>query len=62
MWWLIGSLVALVLSLGCGISTAHELSTGKTKFTSAEFWGAVVFHGGMAILAVWLFFKGMGWM
>lgn len=57
--WYISAAVAALASLGCGIGTAVEFYIGKGSLKKADFWGGVAFHGGTAILALWLLLKAM---
>ena len=58
--YLIGSILVAILSLSCIGSTALEIAQGKYGIMTANFWGAVVFHGATAILALWLLLKALG--
>jgi len=58
--WLIAAVVVWLLSAACIISTMYEVGTGKSNLRKGDFWGAVVFHGGTAILALWLLLKALG--
>jgi hypothetical protein len=60
-WWVSAILVWLV-SASCIISTMVEQKRGKTGPSGSkagEYWGAVVFHGFTAILALWLLGKAI---
>ena len=63
MWyWWIAAIIVGLLSAVCIISTMIEFKQGKTGPTgpkSGDFWGAVVFHGVSAILALWLLSKAI---
>jgi len=63
MWyWWAGAIIAWLASAGCIISTIVEVKQGKSgpKGPKAgEYWGAVVFHGVTAILALWLAGKAL---
>ncbi len=59
--WFAGAGIVWVLSAACIIGTLYEVAVGKTTTRrGADFWGAVVFHGGTAVLALWLLLKGLG--
>jgi len=58
--WLILAVIVWLLSAICIIVTIYELAAGKTHTGTLNFWGGVVFHGGTAILALWLLLKGLG--
>lgn len=60
MWWLTGSIVLVILSLSCIISTSYDLAKGKFKINTGEFWGPVVFHAVTMIAAFWLLLKFLG--
>ena len=60
MWYLIGAIIAGIVSLSCIISTAVEFIKGKVNLSSGEFWGSVVFHLITGVLAVWLATKYIG--
>jgi len=58
--WFIASIIVWLASFICIITTIHELATGKNNLKKLDFWGAVIFHGITAILALWLFLKATG--
>lgn len=61
-WWVL-TIIVWLASAACIISTIVELKQGKTGPAgpkAGEFWGAVVFHGATAILALWLLGKALG--
>jgi hypothetical protein len=53
-------MVVWLVSAACIISTIYEVSVGKTTPRAGGFWGAVVFHGATALVALWLFLKALG--
>ena len=58
--WFVGAGITWIASAGCIFGTLYELGKGKAKARKpVEFWGAVVFHGATAILALWLLIKGL---
>lgn len=60
-WWL-SAIIVWLASAACIISTIVELKQGKTGPKGpkqTDFWGAVVFHGVTAILALWLLGKAL---
>ena len=58
--YLIGSIVVGLLSLICIGSTVYEVAIGKYAIMTGNFWGAAVFHGITAVVAVWLLLKAVG--
>jgi hypothetical protein len=58
-WWLISAIIVLIASLACALSTAYEISKGK-QLKPADIWGTAVFHGGTALLGIWLLLKSWG--
>jgi len=58
--WLSASIVLAILSLCCIISTCSEVASGKNNLKRPEFWGAAVFHGVTAVLALWFLLKAFG--
>jgi hypothetical protein len=59
MGWWIASVLVWLISAACIISTMWEVTTGRKKLWDSENLGAYFFHGGTAILALWLVFKAM---
>ena len=60
MWyWWVGAFVVWLVSASCIIGTMVEMRMGKYGWRAGPFWGAVVFHGATAILALWLFVKAI---
>ena len=60
--WLLLSIICGVLTVGCMISTAVEVATGKARFPfSASFMGAVVFHAATGLLALFLLGLWLGY-
>jgi hypothetical protein len=60
-WWVLGLIVWLA-SAACIISTIFDLKSGKVSPAgkgAGEFWGAVVFHGSTALLALFLIGKAL---
>jgi len=59
MWWWIGAFVVWIMSAGCIIATMVEMKMRRTGWATMDFWGAALFHGATAILALWLFSKAI---
>lgn len=57
--WFVGAGVVWLASLACIVGTIGGLATGKTGVRTAGFWTGVAFHGGTAILALWLLVMGL---
>ena len=53
-----GYLIGAILSLGCSITciagTVVEVVRGDSRMASVDFWGAVAFHAGAALLGLFL--------
>ncbi len=59
---LAGAIVVALFSLGCSLTTAFEVATGKIRFpVNLSFWGAMLFHVATALLALWLFGLWLGY-
>ena len=58
--WLIAAVIVWLLSAACIISTMYEVGVGKSDIRKGGFWGGVIFHGGTAILVLWLLLKALG--
>ena len=58
--WFVAAMAVWLVSAACILSTIYEISVGKTTPRAAGFWGAVVFHGATAVVALWLFLKALG--
>ena len=58
--WLIAAGIVGLLSVVCAASTAFEIAVGKAAFRTEDFWGAIVFHGASAVLALWLLSRAIG--
>ncbi|MFH0800944.1 MAG: hypothetical protein V2A78_00960 [bacterium] len=60
MGWWIGAILVWLVSAACIISTIFEVLSGKKRLFEAENFGAYIFHGSTAILALWLLVKALG--
>ncbi len=58
--WLIAAGIVGLLSVVCVVSTTFEIAVGKKAFRTEDYWGAVVFHGASAVLALWLLSRAIG--
>jgi hypothetical protein len=58
--WFIAALVVWIISAACIIGTIYECVVGKANLRKADFWGGIAFHGGTAIIALWLLLKALG--
>jgi hypothetical protein len=52
--YLIGSIILFAMALACIASTVIDVAQEEATLSSLSFWGAVVFHGASAVLALWL--------
>lgn len=59
MWWWIGGIGVWLLSAMCIIGTMVEMRLRKTGWATMDFWGAALFHGATAILALWMVSKAL---
>ena len=57
-WWVAGIVVWLA-SATCIVGTLIEMRMKPYGWGTWDFWGAVLFHGATAILALWLVSKAM---
>ncbi len=60
-WWLAG-IATWLMSAGCIIDTIVKMKQNKSGPSgpkAGDFWGAVIFHGATAILALWFIKKAI---
>jgi len=56
------ALASGVLAVGCSVTTAVEIATGRMRFPGdPSAWGALVFHGATALLTLWLAGLALGY-
>ena len=59
MGWWIGAIVLWPLSAACILSTLVGVAVGSSRPFKPDNWGAFVFHGATAILALWLLTRAL---
>ena len=59
MGWWVACIVVWLFSAACIIVTLVRIISGKKKPFGAENFGAYIFHGSTAILALWLLLKAI---